>query len=81
MIRVDCQDDGVGIPKELLPKVFDPFFTTKPRGIDKSSGLGLYIVYSTVKSYKGEIFIKSDHRKGTTVTMLLPVYNISGKKS
>jgi PAS domain S-box-containing protein len=79
MIKIDCRDDGVGIPKEHLPKVFDPFFTTKPRGLERSSGLGLYIVSSIIKAYKGEITIKSDHRKGTTVTILLPIHPVSDK--
>ena len=73
-VRIDCRDDGVGIPKEVLDHVFEPFFTTKPRGLEKSSGLGLSIVYSIVKTHQGEIMIKSDFRKGTFVTILLPVY-------
>jgi len=73
-VRIDCQDDGVGIPKEALDHVFEPFFTTKSRGLEKSSGLGLSIVYSIIKNHQGEVKIKSDFRKGTLVTILLPVY-------
>ena len=40
----DYRDDGVGIPRDLLPKIFDPFFTTKRGG--GGSGLGLHIVYN-----------------------------------
>lgn len=79
MIRIDCQDDGVGMPKEILARVFEPFFTTKPRGLEKSSGLGLTVVYSIIKVYRGEIFIKSHLRHGTLVTLLLPVYHSKKK--
>lgn len=80
-IRIDCTDDGVGIPQELLPKVFDPFFTTKSRGLGKNAGLGLFIVYSIIQACKGTVTIKSDYRKGTTVTILLPVRGSAKKKS
>jgi len=73
-VRIDCRDDGVGIPKEALSHVFEPFFTMKPRGLEKSSGLGLSIVYSIVKTHHGEVKISSEYRKGTLVTILLPVY-------
>ena len=80
-VRIDCRDDGVGIPKEVLDHVFEPFFTTKLRGLEKSSGLGLSIVYSIIKTHQGEITVKSDFRKGTFVTILLPVYRAAKKRS
>jgi signal transduction histidine kinase len=74
-VRIDCQDDGIGIPGEVLDRVFEPFFTTRPsHGPEKSSGLGLSIVYSIIKDHQGEVIIKSDVHKGTLVTILLPVY-------
>ncbi|MCD4780050.1 MAG: PAS domain S-box protein [Candidatus Omnitrophica bacterium] len=72
-IVVTCKDNGVGISKENLNRVFDPFFTTKYRGLEKSSGLGLAIVYSLVKSAKGNIFIESSMKKGTLVKLIFPV--------
>ncbi len=78
-VRIDCQDDGVGIPHEVLTRVFDPFFTTKPRGLEKNSGLGLYIVYSIIKAHQGEIFVKSHYRGGTLVTIVLPVFKSKKK--
>ena len=74
-VRIDCEDDGVGIPNEVLTRVFDPFFTTKPRGLEKNSGLGLYIVHSIIKAHQGEVFVKSNYRSGTLVTIVLPVFN------
>jgi len=73
-VRIDCQDDGIGIPPEVLGRVFEPFFTTKSHGLAKSSGLGLSVVYSIITSHQGEVMIKSDVHKGTLVTILLPVY-------
>jgi len=79
-VRIDCQDDGVGIPHEILTRVFDPFFTTKPRGLEKNSGLGLYIVRSIIKAHQGEIFVKSNYRSGTHVTIVLPVFQFKKKR-
>lgn len=73
-ICFECKDNGIGIPKKDLPRVFEPFFTTKNRGLEKSSGLGLSIVYSLIKSSNGEVTIDSDQRKGTLVKIFLPAY-------
>ena len=72
-ICIDVTDEGVGITPEHLTKVFEPFFTTKERGIDKSAGLGLSIIYSIINAVGGTVQIKSSLRKGTTVQILLPV--------
>lgn len=73
-VRIDCRDDGLGIPSEALPHIFEPFFTTKHRGLERSSGLGLAIVYALLKDCHGDIVIKSKLRQGTLVQMYLPVY-------
>jgi len=72
-ISVACIDQGIGISKEILPHVFEPFFTTKQRGLRKNAGLGLSIVYSIIKSVKGEITISSSPKQGTTVRIFLPI--------
>ena len=63
------KDSGVGIAEENLTKIFEPYFTTKEFG----SGLGLTIVYKTVKEHGGEIIMKSKKGKGTSFTIRLPV--------
>ena len=63
-------DDGVGIPKENLPRVFDPGFTTKGVGI--GTGLGLSICYQIVKDHRGRIDVESEVGKGATFTVRIP---------
>jgi PAS domain S-box-containing protein len=79
-IRIECADDGIGILKENLPKVFDPFFTTKEKGVDQSSGLGLAIVHSIIKTYQGNIEINSHPNQGTRVRIFLPAAKKTEKK-
>ena len=52
-VRVEVEDNGKGIPPEVLPKIFDPFFTTKDVG--QGTGLGLSIVYKIIASHGGKI--------------------------
>ena len=72
MVDVHIEDEGIGITPEHLTKVFEPFFTTKERGFEKSSGLGLSIVYSIVHAIGGDIHIQSSLRKGTVVNIQFP---------
>jgi len=51
------QDDGSGIPPDVMPHIFEPFFTTKPVG--KGTGLGLSLVYEVVKKHSGLLDVKS----------------------
>lgn len=65
-------DTGVGIPKEVLPRVFAPFFTTKTKPRQPRAGLGLFMARRLLASYGGRIQIYS--RPGQTwVTVTLPV--------
>ena len=63
-------DDGAGMSDEVAAQAFDPFFTTKPQ--EKGTGLGLFMVYGTVKNHGGEIHIESTPSQGTTFTITLP---------
>ena len=70
-VRITVQDNGVGIPPDVLPKVFAPFFTT--RLAQGGSGLGLTISRNMVNGILGgRIDIVSPPGAGTTVTMALP---------
>jgi len=69
-IVVECRDDGIGIPPEIMKDIFKPFFTTKEVG--KGTGLGLYVSYEIIKKHAGEIRVSSEVGKGTTFTIELP---------
>ncbi|MGC8594385.1 MAG: two-component system sensor histidine kinase NtrB [Candidatus Kryptoniota bacterium] len=73
-VQVTITDTGCGIPEENLPKIFNPFFTTKEVG--KGTGLGLAIAQRIVSDHKGAISVESTVGKGTTFTLIFPVYNI-----
>ncbi len=64
------EDNGPGIPKEVLPHIFEAFFTTKG---SKGTGLGLAITKKIIEEHKGKIFVESEEGKGTKFTIKLPV--------
>jgi PAS domain S-box-containing protein len=69
-IQLQFTDTGVGIPPEHLNDIFNPFFTTKAPG--QGTGLGLSVVHSVVKRYRGDIHVKSQLNAGTTFTIQFP---------
>ena len=72
LVIVEVIDQGVGIAPGHLPRVFEPFFTTKEGGIEKNTGLGLFIVHTIVQAVGGSIDIQSSLRSGTQVRIVLP---------
>lgn len=64
-------DTGHGIEQKNLSKIFEPFFTTKKPG--KGTGLGLWVSYGIVKSFRGDLKVKSQSGKGTTFIISLPI--------
>ncbi len=69
-IEIEIADDGVGIPREALPRIFDPFFTTKPIG--QGTGLGLSICYQIVQAHGGDLSADSRPGQGTRMRVRLP---------
>lgn len=69
-VRMAFSDTGKGIPADIQAKMFDPFFTTKGKG--EGTGMGLTMVDSIVKSYRGHIDLHSEVGRGTTIGILLP---------
>src|SRR6266850_3502733 len=67
-IQVLIEDNGRGIPSEVLPKVFVPFYTTKAHG----TGLGLSLVQKIVLAHNGRIEVQSTQGAGTSFTITLP---------
>jgi PAS domain S-box-containing protein len=64
------EDNGTGMPQEVLDHALEPFFTTKDAG--KGSGLGLSMVYGFVRQSGGRLTIGSQPGRGTRVEILLP---------
>ena len=67
-VKFSISDQGVGIPREHLPRIFDPYFTTKQKG----HGLGLAVSYSIVRNHQGGIQVDSEPGLGTTFHIFLP---------
>lgn len=72
--RLIFQDDGIGIPKHLLPKVFDKFTTASRPGLEgePTIGLGLSIVKIIVQWHDGRIWCESEEGKGTSFFIEFP---------
>jgi signal transduction histidine kinase len=64
---IEIEDNGVGIPSDVLSKVCSPFFSTKPSG----TGLGLSIARRIAEDHGGTLKIDSVQGSGTTVQLLL----------
>ncbi len=67
-ILIEVEDNGPGIPADVLPRMFDPFFSTKEGG----SGLGLALTQQIVKDHGGDLSVASTVGKGTTFTVSVP---------
>ena len=76
------QDNGNGIPDNIISKIFDPFFTTKPLKVNPDvidpepvgTGIGLQFCKKTIGYYKGKIEVEKGRAKGAKFTVYLPVF-------
>jgi nitrogen fixation/metabolism regulation signal transduction histidine kinase len=66
-VAVIVEDNGHGIPPDVLPRIFEPHFSTRTSG----SGLGLAISRQLVEGWGGAIVVESEPGKGATVTIEL----------
>ena len=71
MVQVEIQDNGKGIPDDVLPHIFDPFYTTK--AIGEGTGMGLSISYKIIQEHGGSIQVESVKDVGTAFTIFLPL--------
>jgi two-component system NtrC family sensor kinase len=69
-IEIVVEDNGPGIPADVLPHIFDPFYTTREPG--KGMGLGLYIVQEIIREHNGCIAVSALPTKGTRIILRLP---------
>jgi two-component system, NtrC family, sensor kinase len=71
-VDVRISDSGCGIKPDDLEHIFQPFYTTKTNG--KGTGLGLAIAHSVVERHGGRIEVRSQPKKGTNFTVILPTH-------
>lgn len=69
-VRLSVRDTGEGMDAQTRSKVFEPFFTTKTDG--KGTGLGLAMVYATVRQLEGRIELYSEPGEGTEFVLSFP---------
>ena len=69
VVRLDIEDEGPGIPADVLGKIFDPFFTTKRA--EGGTGLGLSVVKNIIEMHGGFLCIRNRSEGGVCATVLL----------
>jgi two-component system phosphate regulon sensor histidine kinase PhoR len=79
-LRFSVQDTGIGIPPEKQKRVFERFYRVEGSRNKKSggSGLGLSIVKHIVLQHQGRISLQSQAGLGTTIEVILPLYDGQG---
>jgi CheY-like chemotaxis protein len=70
-VVLSVEDDGMGIEPQALDRIFEPFYTTKTMG-RSGTGLGMSVVWGTVKDHGGFIDIQSETGEGTRFDLYLP---------
>jgi PAS domain S-box-containing protein len=71
-VILSVSDDGIGISAADIERIFEPFYTKKVMG-RSGSGLGMAVVWGTVKDHKGYVDVISRPKRGTTFTLFFPV--------
>jgi PAS domain S-box-containing protein len=69
---LSVKDTGIGISPEDIERIFEPFYTKKTMG-RSGTGLGMAVVWGTVKDHRGYIDINSTEGQGTEITLYFPV--------
>lgn len=70
-LKIEIEDNGIGMDAETCRKLFEPFFTTKPEGL--GTGLGMFVSYFIItKHHKGKMNVISSPGKGTNFIIHLP---------
>jgi signal transduction histidine kinase len=69
-VLITVEDDGEGMPPEILRRVFEPFYTTKPFGA--GTGLGLAVSRGLIAGLGGDLRLDSEVGRGTRAVVELP---------
>ena len=69
--RLEVEDDGCGMSREVLARLFEPFFTT--RSTEGGTGLGMAVVKALVSEHGGRVAAVSEPGRGSRITVDLPV--------
>lgn len=75
--KLTINDNGVGIPKEIIDRIFDPFFTSKQEGF--GTGMGLPVVMGAIHSHNGAINFSSEEGMGTSFNLYLPIHHFESE--
>ncbi len=67
-VRVEVEDNGVGMDRETSARAFEPLFTTRASGV----GLGLAVVEKVAHEHGGAVYLESDENRGTLVILEIP---------
>nr|WP_246462963.1 PAS domain-containing sensor histidine kinase [Nitrospirillum iridis] len=70
-VVLEVEDEGHGMPMEVMTRLFEPFFTTKGKG--RGTGLGMPVVYGILRAHGGGMTVMSAEGQGTLLRVVLPV--------
>ena len=81
-VSITVEDHGIGISPNTRPRIFDRFYHLEKEGDDLFSGigLGLAITRQVIQQHKGTLDVDSEHGKGSTFSMRLPI-RVSGNEN
>lgn len=71
-ISIIIDDNGIGIPADIMKKIYEPFYTTKQSG----SGLGVSLSNEIISAHNGKLEYNSIYGKGTSVKITLPIFPV-----
>ena len=82
-IVIKVQDNGIGIPENIIPNIFEKFYQVNPslNRSQEGSGLGLFIVKGLISLHHGTISVRSKSGVGTEFLIKLPIVIIENKTS
>ncbi|HVU14651.1 MAG TPA: ATP-binding protein [Phototrophicaceae bacterium] len=74
-LHFDVEDNGIGIPKEHLPRIFETFYRAKQAGSEgiEGRGLGLSLVKTIIERHGGEVWVESEQGSGSRFGFWIPM--------